>query len=103
MKKLFPLVIVVTFLAVSFFISCALIVKEEIVYKVNSTSSLTADNIKYTDADGNIVDLNNISLPWTKTIKITYGDDKEFKEASLTAETSAGVTADVTATITWSK
>jgi hypothetical protein len=104
MKKLLPVVIVVAVFTIFFFISCSLMVKEEVVYEVTtSTSSSTADKIKYTDADGNIVDTGSIGLPWTKTIKITYGEDKKLEEVFLTAKTSAGTTADVTATITWKK
>jgi hypothetical protein len=105
MKKLFPVVIVAAVFTIFFFISCSLMVKEEIVYEVSS-SSATEANITYTDSDGNSVSLYGEPIKpqqWTKTIKITFGEDKELEEVSLTATTSDTTTADVKATITWKK
>jgi len=102
MKKLLPVVIVVAGFTIFFFISCSLMVKEEVTYIVDSNTTDTA-NITYTDDNGNAQSLIDESLPWTKKVKITYGEDQELEEVSLTATTSDSATVNVTATITWSK
>jgi hypothetical protein len=104
MKKLFPVVIVVAVFIIFFFISCSLMVKEEIVYEVDtSLNKKEADTITYTDDNGDFQSLTKVGLPWTKKVKITYGEDQELEEVSLTAKTSDSTTVDVTATITWKK
>jgi len=102
MKKREPVVFALIVCTIFFIFSCSLLIKEEVLYEVDSNSSSEAD-ITYTDEDGNDVTLYDENLQWSKTISIRYGDENALDEVSLTASTSAVDDADVTATITWTK
>ena len=101
MKKRVPVVFALMVCTMCFVMSCSLLIKEEVLYEVDSSASEV--HITYTDADGNDETLSDEDLPWSKTISIRYGDENALDSVTLTASCSDTDTVDVTATITWTK
>ena len=99
MKVLIPALIVC---AIMFFVSCSLLVKEEVLYEVTEINSQAADaDITYTDDDGTEKSVMNQSLPWTELITISQGDDVELGSVTLTVTNSSS--SNIELKITWDK
>ena len=99
MKVFISVIIVCTLM---FFVSCSLLVQDEVVYEVTEINSQDAwADITYTDEDGTDIILLNEELPWSETITISHGVDDELDSVTLSVEDSSS--SDIQLRITWSK
>jgi hypothetical protein len=101
MKRNTTFFLILIVCSIFLFASCSLMVKERVVYDV--TGNTPAGSITYMDEDGGSVVVPGPTLPWQHILTITYGEDKELSEVSLSATSASAPSAVVTATITWSK
>lgn len=96
------LISVLIFCTIIFFISCSLLVKDEVSYEVYELYSVDAwADITYTDEDGTDILVENEQLPWSETITISQGDDVELGSVILKVEESTS--SDIGVKITWDK
>ena len=85
-----------------FFVSCSLLVKEEVKYEVYEINSVAAwADITYTDEGGTEENLVGKQLPWSETMTISHGIDAELNSVSLTVENSTST--DIGVKTTWDK
>ena len=98
--KVFIFVMVMCILM--FFVSCSLLVKDEVVYEVTEINSQAAlADITYTDEDGTDIIMLDEDLPWSETITISHGVDDELDSVTLRVEDSTST--DIELKITWNK
>jgi hypothetical protein len=99
MKLLITVIIMCTLML---FVSCSLLVKDEVLYEVYELNSVAAlADITYTDEDGTDIIVTSEELPWSETITISQGDDAKLDSVTLSVENSTST--DIGVKITWDK